>query len=53
MTDESPETLAQAAWIAYRDEQTRLRNLNPRQVKSRLRRREFIAGYLAALGVQA
>lgn len=39
---------AQEAWLAYRDAYTRSRSLTPRQVASRMRRREFIAGYLAA-----
>lgn len=39
---------AQAAWIAYRDEYQRTNFLNARQASSQMRRREFIAGYLAA-----
>jgi uncharacterized protein YecT (DUF1311 family) len=39
---------AQTAWLAYRDHYTRTHYLTPRQVASRMRRREFIAGYLAA-----
>lgn len=44
-------TEAQAAWLAYRDQYARTRYLNPRQVASQMRRREFIAGYLAANGI--
>ncbi|WP_294567565.1 hypothetical protein [uncultured Arthrobacter sp.] len=43
---------AQAAWLAYRDEFTRRRYLTPRQTASQMRRREFIAGYLAANGME-
>lgn len=39
---------AQAAWLAYRDAYTRANYLKPRQAASQMRRREFIAGYLAA-----
>ena len=39
---------AQAAWIAYRDQYKRSNHLNARQAASQMRRREFIAGYLAA-----
>lgn len=39
---------AQAAWLAYRDQYQRSHYLNARQTASQMRRREFIAGYLAA-----
>ena len=38
---------AQAAWIRYRDEYQRTNYLNARRAASQMRRREFIAGYLA------
>lgn len=44
---------AQTAWLEYRDRYTRSHCLTPRQVASQLRRREFIAGYLAAEGIEA
>lgn len=39
---------AQAAWLKYRDDYTRTHYLNARTVAHRMRRRDFIAGYLAA-----
>ena len=42
---------AQAAWIAYRDDYMRKNYVNKRQASSQLRRREFIAGFMAALEV--
>ena len=39
---------ARAAWLAYRDQYQRSNYLNARQSASQMRRREFIAGYLAA-----
>lgn len=39
---------AQAAWLAYRNDYSRRNHLNPRRAASQMRRREFIAGYLAA-----
>ncbi len=42
---------AQDAWLAYRDRYSRQRGLNPRRAASQMRRREFIAGYLAAEGI--
>ena len=39
---------AQAAWLAYRNQYQRANYLNARQAASQMRRREFIAGYLAA-----
>ena len=39
---------AQAAWLAYRNQYQRSNYLNARQAASQMRRREFIAGYLAA-----
>jgi hypothetical protein len=39
---------AQAAWIAYRDDYQRTHHLSARRTASQMRRREFIAGYLAA-----
>lgn len=43
---------AQAAWIAYRDDYQRTNYLNARQAASQMRRREFIAGYLAAWDIK-
>lgn len=43
---------AQEAWLTYRDQYTRAYYLNPRQCASRMRRREFVAGYLAANGME-
>lgn len=42
---------AQAAWLAYRDDYMRRRALSRRRAGSQMRRREFIAGYLAARSV--
>jgi hypothetical protein len=42
---------AQAAWLAYRNNYQRANYLNGRQAASQMRRREFIAGYLAANGI--
>ena len=39
---------AQAAWLSYRNDYQRTRHLNARRAQSQMRRREFIAGYLAA-----
>ena len=39
---------AQEAWLAYRNQYQRSNYLNARQTASQMRRREFIAGYLAA-----
>ena len=39
---------AQAAWLTYRDEYQRTHHLSGRRAASQMRRREFIAGYLAA-----
>jgi hypothetical protein len=39
---------AQEAWLTYRDKYQRRNYLTGRQLASQLRRREFIAGYLAA-----
>lgn len=42
---------AQAAWLAYRDQYQRAHRLSARRAASQMRRREFIAGYLAAEGI--
>ena len=38
---------AQTAWIKYRDEYRRSRHMSAAQVASQLRRREFVAGFMA------
>jgi hypothetical protein len=43
---------AQAAWLAYRDGYQRAHHLNGRRAASQMRRREFIAGYLAANNIE-
>jgi hypothetical protein len=44
---------AQAAWLAYRNDFQRKRYLTGRQTASQMRRRDFIAGYLAANEIAA
>ena len=44
---------AQAAWLSYRNAYQRANYLNGRQAASQMRRREFIAGYLAANDIEA
>lgn len=39
---------AEDAWFAYRDDYMRTHHLSPRRASSQMRRREFIAGYMAA-----
>lgn len=39
---------AQEAWLIYRDQYMRSRAMSARAAASQMRRREFIAGYLAA-----
>lgn len=39
---------AEAAWLEYRDAYSRSNLLSSRQAASRMRRREFIAGFMAA-----
>ena len=41
-------TEAQAVWLEYRNEYAMRRNMGARSISSQLRRREFIAGYMAA-----
>lgn len=40
---------AQEAWLTYRDAHMRSRGLSGPRATSHLRRREFVAGYLAAM----
>lgn len=40
---------AQAAWLAYRDDYMRRRAMSARRAGHQLRRREFIAGYVAGV----
>lgn len=41
---------AQAAWIRYRDGYMRALSLSRRRASSQMRRREFIAGFMAGRG---
>ncbi len=44
---------AEAAWIDYRNRRSLRMGLTPRRARSQTRRREFIAGYLAAEGIES
>lgn len=44
---------AQEAWLQYRDRYMRTNRLNAKRASSQMRRREFIAGYLAAEGIES
>lgn len=43
---------AQAAWLAYRNRRALMRGLSPERAARQMRRRDFVAGYLAAEGIE-